>query len=205
MRIGGRERILISLLVTAAIIAGFYFFFYSPLAVKRDAREAHLRTRQAELQRLQDLVAQREQLEQEYAERQQRIQAIEAKLPAAREIPTLLRQMQTVATETGVKLTLLRPGALEAPSGSLPGAAPPPAPGGQPGQPAPAAAAPPYQLFKLELAFEGPYDKVVTFLRRLENFPRFIAMTQIALAIQELPTLRLGVTSNTFVLPERTP
>jgi Tfp pilus assembly protein PilO len=203
MRIGGRERLLISLLVTVAVIAGFYFFFYVPLTAQRDARAAHLRTRQVELKRLEDLVAQREQLEQDYAARQQRIQAIEAKLPAAREIPTLLRQMQAVAAETGVKLTLLRPGALEAPSGSLPGAAPPPAPGGQP-QAAPPAA-PPYQLFKLELAFEGSYDKVLNFLRRLENFPRFIAMTQMALAIQELPTLRLGVTSNTFVLPERTP
>lgn len=202
MRIGGRERLLISLLVSVALIAGFYFFFYGPLTAKRDARQAHLQTRLAEQARLEQLVAERQQLEQEYAARQQRIQAIEAKLPPAREIPTLLRQMQAVAAETGVKLTLLRPGALEAPSGSLPGAAPPPAPGGQPvAQPA----APPYQLFKLELGFEGSYDKVLTFLRRLENFPRFIAITQMALSIQELPTLRLGVTSNTFVLPERTP
>jgi len=205
MRIGGRERLLISLLVSVALIAGFYFFFYGPLTVKRDARQAHLQTRQAEQARLEQLVAEREQLEQEYAARQQRIQAIEAKLPPAREIPTLLRQMQAVAAETGVKLTLLRPGALEAPSGSLPGAAPPPAPGGQPGAQPAAPAAPPYQLFKLELGFEGSYDKALTFLRRLENFPRFIAITQMALAIQELPTLRLGVTSNTFVLPERTP
>ncbi|MGH2454613.1 MAG: type 4a pilus biogenesis protein PilO [bacterium] len=200
MRITGRERLLISLLVAAAMIGVFYFFVYSPKTAERAQLQRQLDERLTELRRMEDLAAQRVQLEQEFAARQQRIQAIEAKLPQAREIPTLLRQMQAIAIESGVKLILLRPGVLESPGPGLPGGAPPPAPGGQPA--AQPAAAPLYQLFKLELGFEGTYDKVLTFLRRLENFPRFIAMTQVSLAIQELPTLRLGVTANTFVLPE---
>jgi len=200
MRIGGRERLLISLVLSVALIAVFYFFVYSPKTAERAQLQRQLDERVTELRRMEDLAAQRVQLEQEFAARQQRIQAIEAKLPQAREIPTLLRQMQAIAIESGVKLILLRPGVLESPGPGLPGGAPPPAPGGQPA--AQPAAAPLYQLFKLELGFEGTYEKVLTFLRRLENFPRFIAMTQVSLAIQELPTLRLGVTANTFVLPE---
>ncbi|MBI3975001.1 MAG: type 4a pilus biogenesis protein PilO [Armatimonadetes bacterium] len=203
MRIGGRERMLISLVLVAAMVGVFYLFVYTPKTTQLKDLQARLDQRLARLRQMEELAAQREALEREFETRQQRIQAIEAKLPAAREIPALLRQMQAVAGESGVKLTLLRPGPLEAPSAGLPGAAPPPAPGGQPaGQPGPAA--PPYQLFKLELGFEGTYEKALTFLRRLENFPRFIAMTQITLSIQELPNLRLGVTSNTFVLPEGT-
>ncbi len=197
MRFSGRERLLLSVLVTLAILAAFYFLAYTPLAARRAQLSAVLQQRQGRLAEMQQVAAQRQALEQEYAARQQRIQAIEAKLPPAREIPTLLRQMQAVAAESQVTLTLLRPGPLEAPqAGQQPGAAAPA------GQPAGQQAAPPYRQFRLELGFEGSYDRVVTFLRRLENFPRFIAMTQFTLAVQELPTLRLAVTSNTFVLPE---
>lgn len=203
MRVSGRERLLVSGLLTVAIIAGFYFFAYSPLTARRAQLTTTLQQREARLNEMKQIVAQREALEQEFAARQQRIEAIEAKLPQAREIPNLLRQMQAVAAESGVKLTLLRPGPMEGPPAGQPGA---PAPAGQ--QPAgapPAAQAPPYRQFRLELGFEGSYDKVLTFLRRLENFPRFIAMTQFTLAVQELPLLRLAVTSNTFVLPETQP
>ncbi len=202
MRFSGRERLLVSVLLTLAIIAGFWFFFYNPLVARRTALNTTLDQREARLKVMQDIAAQRGALEKDFATRQQRIEAIEAKLPPAREIPNLLRQMQAVATESGVKLTLLRPGPLEAPAAGAPGA---PAPAGQQpagAKPAAPAPAPPYRQFRLELGFEGPYDKVLTFLRRLENFPRFIAMTQFTLAVQELPQLRLAVTSTTFVLPE---
>ncbi len=197
MRITGRERGLIAVVVVLAMAAAFYFFGYSPLTTQRTQLQATLTQRQARLKQMQEIAAQREALEQEYATRQQRIEAIEAKLPPEREIPTLLRQMQAVAAESGVKLTLLRPGPTEAPpSAQAPPAAQPPAPA------QPAAQAQPYRQFRVELGFEGSYDKVVTFLRRLENFPRFIAMTQFTLTAQELPQLRLSVTTTTFVLPE---
>ncbi len=197
MRITGRERGLIAVVVVLAMAAAFYFFAYSPLTTQRTQLQATLTQRQARLKQMQEIAAQRVALEQEYATRQQRIEAIEAKLPPEREIPTLLRQMQAVAAESGVKLTLLRPGPTEAPpSAQAPPAAQPPAPA------QPAAQAQPYRQFRVELGFEGSYDKVVTFLRRLENFPRFIAMTQFTLTAQELPQLRLSVTTTTFVLPE---
>lgn len=197
MRITGRERGLIAVVVVLAMAAAFYFFGYSPLTTQRTQLQATLTQRQARLKQMQEIAAQRVALEQEYATRQQRIEAIEAKLPPEREIPTLLRQMQAVAAESGVKLTLLRPGPTEAPpSAQAPPAAQPPAPA------QPAAQAQPYRQFRVELGFEGSYDKVVTFLRRLENFPRFIAMTQFTLTAQELPQLRLSVTTTTFVLPE---
>jgi Tfp pilus assembly protein PilO len=210
MRFTGRERLLLSIMVTIAIVALFYFFAYTPLTRERARLDGVLRQRQARLEEMKQIAAQREALEQDFQARQQRIEAIEAKLPPAREIPTLLRQMQAVATETGVKLTLLRPGPLEAPAAGAPGAQAPSAPAAPArppagGQQPPAPAQPPYRQFRLELGFEGPYDRVLTFLRRLENFPRFIAMTQFTLSIQELPTLRLAVTATTFVLPDAGP
>ncbi len=201
MRFTGRERLILSIVITVAIAAVFWFFFRAPLTAERTTLQAALEQKKARLAEMQAIADQREALEREYAARQERIQAIEAKLPAAREIPTLLRQMQAVAQESGVKLVLLRPGALETPTTAPAGPAAPPA-AGQPPAGQPAAQPPPYRLFRLELAFEGTYDTVLAFLRRLENFPRFIAVTQFTLTTQELPRLRLSVTSNTFVLPD---
>lgn len=201
MRFTGRERLILSIVITVAIAAVFWFFFRAPLTAERTTLQAALEQKKARLAEMQAIADQREALERDYAARQERIQAIEAKLPAAREIPTLLRQMQAVAQESGVKLVLLRPGALETPTTAPAGPAAPPA-AGQPPAGQPAAQPPPYRLFRLELAFEGTYDTVLAFLRRLENFPRFIAVTQFTLTIQELPRLRLSVTSNTFVLPD---
>ncbi len=202
MRFTGRERILLSIIISVAIAAVFWFFFRAPLTAERTTLQAAFEQKKARLAADQAIADQREALEREYAARQERIQAIEAKLPPAREIPTLLRQMQAVAQESGVKLVLLRPGALETPTTAPEGGAPSPPAGGQPPAGQPAAQPPPYRLFRLELAFEGTYDTVLAFLRRLENFPRFIAVTQFTLNIQELPRLRLSVTSNTFVLPD---
>jgi Tfp pilus assembly protein PilO len=196
MRFTGRERLILSIVITVAIAVVFWFFFRAPLTAERTTLQAALEQKKARLAEMQAIADQRDALERDYAARQERIQAIEAKLPAAREIPTLLRQMQAVAQETGVKLVLLRPGALETPTTAPAGPAAPPAAG------QPAAQPPPYRLFRLELAFEGTYDTVLAFLRRLENFPRFIAVTQFTLTTQELPRLRLSVTSNTFVLPD---
>lgn len=201
MRFTGRERVLLSAIVSIALVAVFWFFVRAPLTAEQTTLQAALEQKKARLAEMQEIAVQRETLEREYAARQGRIQAIEAKLPRAREIPTLLRQMQAVAQESGVKLNLLRPGALETPATTPPAPAAPP-PAGQPPAGQPEAQPPPYRVFRLELAFEGTYETVLAFLRRLENFPRFIAVTQFTLTIQELPRLRLSVTSNTFVLPD---
>lgn len=212
MKTSPRERLLVSVLVTLALAAGFYFFVYTGKQDEIRRLSAQLTQKQQQVAEMEQLAAQREDLEREYRALQDRIRAIEAKLPPAREIPTLLRQMQAVASEVGVKMNLIRPGALEAPTGQAgagprqgqpPAAAPAPASGqGQQAQPA----APPYQQFRLELSFEGTYDTLLSMLRRLENFPRFIAMTQLAISPQQpLPRLRLNVVSNTFVLPEARP
>lgn len=197
-KLSARERFLLIVGGCLILVAGFWFFVRAGLVEQKSQLSKELETKKARVEEFRALARQRESLEREYRTIQDRIQAIEAKLPPAREIPQLLRTMQAVATETGVKLVLLRPGPLEIPKAAVtPGQPQPkPAPGQQ------AASDVPYQLFKLDLAFEGTYETMIAFLRRLENFPRFIAITQINLTVLEVPGLRLGVASNTFVLPD---
>lgn len=196
-KLTARDRFLLIVLLCVGMVAFFWFFVRAGLVEQKTRLSKELETKKARVEEYRALARQRESLEREYRAIQDRIQAIEAKLPPAREIPQLLRTMQAVATETGVKLVLLRPGPLEIPKAAVTPGQPRPAPGQQP-----QASDVPYQLFKLDLAFEGTYETMISFLRRLENFPRFIAITQINLTVLELPGLRLGVASNTFVLPD---
>jgi Tfp pilus assembly protein PilO len=198
-KLTARDRFLIIVLACIVMVAFFWFFVRAGLVEQKARLSKELEQKKGRVEEYRTLARQRESLEREYRTIQDRIQAIEAKLPPAREIPQLLRTMQAVATETGVKLVLLRPGPLEIPKAAVTPGQPQPKP--TPGQP-PQAGDVPYQLFKLDLAFEGSYETMIAFLRRLENFPRFIAITQVNLNVLELPGLRLSVASNTFVLPD---
>lgn len=194
--ITARERLMIVGVIIVAIAAAFYLFVYTPVTARIEVLRRDLTKEQSELLRLRELAATKGAREQEYAALAERIKLIEVRLPPEREIPTLIRQLQDTAGEIGIRLNLLRPGATQA------GTAP--APAGQqrqPQQPAPAAQTPPYQQFRLDLAFEGTYADLMAFLGRLENFPRFLVLKQVAIAPVELPRLRVTMAADTFVLP----
>jgi Tfp pilus assembly protein PilO len=192
-----RERLMLVGVAVAAILAAFYMLIYTPAMTRIGALRTELQKQQTELRRLQDLAATKTAKEQEFATLSERIKLIEVRLPPEREIPTLIRQLQDTAGEIGIKLNLLRPGATQA--GQIP--AQPGQPRQQPQQPAPAGQAPPYQQFRLDLAFEGTYADLMAFLGRLENFPRFLVLKQVAIAPVELPKLRVTMAADTFVLP----
>ncbi len=195
-----RERILIVLVIVAAISTVFYLFVWSPQTARRDKLTASLAQKQQELERLQRLAADLKVKEQEFAELSQRIRLVEAKLPPEREIPNLIRQLQGVASEVGIKLTLIRPGPTQ--SGPAAAAAAQPAKPPAAGAPAAPAAAPRYQLFKLDLGFEGTYADLMAYLGRLENFPRFIVLTQVSISPTDQPRLKVTLGANTFVLKQ---
>lgn len=183
--------------IVVAIVAAFYLFVYTPVTTRIEALRRDVVKQQTELNRLKDLAATKGAREQEYAALAERIRLIEVRLPPEREIPTLIRQLQDTAGEIGIRLNLLRPGATQA--GAVP------APAGQQRQqqqqPQPASAALPYQQFRLDLAFEGTYADLMAFLGRLENFPRFLVLKQVAIAPVEVPRLRVTMAADTFVLP----
>lgn len=194
---------LVALVIAAVIAAGFYLLVYVPQTDELARLDRELASKTQELARLQTLAATREAKEREYAALVNEIRLVEMRLPPEREIPNLIRALQDVAREIGIKLTLLRPGPTQAPTNSVqPPAGTQAAPAGQ----RPPQAQPPYQLFRLDLGFEGTYGDLIAYMGRLENFPRFIVLRQISLApTPELPRLRVTLQANTFVLPREQP
>jgi Tfp pilus assembly protein PilO len=210
--LSARERLMLAFVAAAAIATVFYLFIWSPQTTARADLEARLKARRAEVERLKRLAETREEKEREFQTLSERIRLIEVKLPPEREIPRLLRQLQDVASSIGIKLTLLRPGPTQAgptagpepqpasPTGSAPGVAIAAQAPGAPGQ----APRPRYQLFRVDIGFDGTYADLVNYMARLEDFPRFIVLTAFSVAPGDLPRLKVTLNSNTFVLPKET-
>lgn len=195
-----REQLLVVLLLAVVVLAGFYYFVYQPRTAELRRLEAQRQQLTAERQRLEALVASRPQVERQLEEVQARIAELETKLPASREIPVLLVQLEDAVRQSRAKITLVRPGPLQAP----PQPAAPRAGGQAPTQPE----QPQYQTFTVELGAEGEYAALVDFLQRLQNFPRLVVLSDFRMtpiAQEGRPAgsvLGLSVRANTYVLPE---
>src|ERR1700730_14755530 len=128
-----REKVIVWALVVLVVAIGFYYIVSSPKMKEITAVSQQLKSKQTELTRLQAEAARKDQLEHRLRDLQHQVAETEAKLPSAREIPTLLVQLEALASQVGVNLTLIRPGPpqgqAQGPSGQPPrpgGPAPPP-------------------------------------------------------------------------------
>ena len=199
-----REKVLLSIVALLVVALGFYYLIYSPKMKEITAVSQQLKTKQAELTRLQAEAAKKDQLERRLQELQRQVAETEAKLPSSREIPTLLVQLEGLAAQVGANLTLIRPGPAQGQGQGQ---------GGQPTRPGAAASPAPglgLQQFNLELNAEGTFDKVQSFVRGIENFPRFIAMSDLKITplpskqgeSSERPRLAIGLSAVTYFVPE---
>lgn len=196
-----RERLILWFLGALVIGVGLYYMVYAPKTAEINAASKQLKQANEELARVQAQAARRDAIERRLQEVQQQVKETEAKLPSGREIPALLVQLEGLAGQTGANLTLIRPG----PAGGAQGQ-------GQPGKPAGQAAPPSalgLQQFSLELTAEGSYDVLERFVRGIENFPRFIAISDLKITPQPgragdggRPRLSVGLTATTYFIPE---
>lgn len=201
-----REKVIVALLSVLAVVAVFYFYIYTPKLKEINAVSQQLRTQQAELRRLQAEAARKDELERRVQEVGSSVQASEAKLPSAREIPVLLVQLENLSSQVGANLILFKPGPLQGPPQQGAGQPPrPPAPGGRPAVPG----GPNFQTFNLEINAEGTFDQIENFVHGIEMFPRFISMTDLRVSPSgkagenpERPRLSLGLQATTYVVPE---
>lgn len=200
-----REKMIIWLLVVLVIGIGFYYVVWSPKTQQLSALSTQLKNKRTELAQLQAQAARKDEVERRLQALQHEVADTEAKLPTSREIPILLVQLEGLASQVGAKLTLIRPGPAQ---GQAPGQASgqPPRPGAAP-SPAPALG---LQQFNLELTAEGTFDTVQSLVRGIENFPRFIAMSDLKITplptktgeSPERPRLAVGVSATTYFVPE---
>ncbi len=119
-----------------------------------------------------------------YNETQGRIQFLESAVTSKSYVPTLLKQLQTLAQTTHLNVTSVRPG--QPP--------PPPPPAARPAEgAAPAADAkkapppPPYDIVPIDVDMTGTYANTATFLYSLTRFPKIVAVVGAQLHPNALP------------------
>jgi Tfp pilus assembly protein PilO len=208
------------------LVVVFYMFVYVP----RGRVNADLATRlvaaRADLTQLQAQAQRKDALQQQIAEMQSSIQAFQGKLPSAREIPTLLLQLDALAHQSGVDLRSIRPSALKPAVAPQPGTtgAPVPSITGQVGAAAPPASAAAqrpagenapsplagYQQFSVDIAAEGDFASLLKFAKGIEEFPRFLAISDLRLtpaqprkgqAPSSTPILSMQISTTAYVAP----
>lgn len=211
------------------LIVVFYMFVYVPRGRVNGDLATRLVAARADLTQLQAQAGRKDALEQQIADMQSSIQAFQSKLPSAKEIPTLLLQLDALAHQSGVDLRSIRPSALKpavAPVAPQPGAAGAPVPSitgevGATAAPAGAAQRPPagqsapsplagYQQFSVDIAAEGDFASLVKFAKGIEAFPRFLAISDLRLtpaqphkgqAPSSTPILSMQISTTAYVAP----
>jgi len=189
------------------ILLIFYYFIYSPKQAEYQALRAQLEERRTQLERMEATARQLTRLREEYARLQAFIAEVEAKLPAEKEVPSLLVQLERLTRSLGVSLDSIRPSQVQSsqpvppPGAAVPPPGAVPAPGGG-APPAPGAAAvPAYQRFPITLTVVGTYEQIVKLATELNAFPRMIAIRNLAFGPKKIPELSVNADIETYVLP----
>ncbi len=197
-----RERILLIVVGTLGVLLLFYFYAYAPRQAEYQRLTAQLAERQAQLNKMEATARQITALRAEFARLQAFIADIEAKLPAQKETPVLLVQLERLTRSLGVGLQAIRPGQIQqassAPTQPQPGGRPPAPPA--PGTPAQAAGTT-YLRFPIALSVTATFEQMVRLATELNDFPRMIAIRNLNLAPKRVPDLNVSLDIETYVLP----
>ncbi|MCZ7662064.1 MAG: type 4a pilus biogenesis protein PilO [Thermoleophilia bacterium] len=91
------------------VAAGYYFLMLSPLRTKIGDTEAQIASEQTQLAQNQARLAQMEQTRQDAKRNQARLIELSKMVPQTPEIPSLLLQIQDLATEAGIDFLTITP------------------------------------------------------------------------------------------------
>ncbi len=197
-----REQILAMAGFVLVVAVSFFYGVYQPQQAEYQRLIAERETLQAELDRMEATVRNAKQLEREYLDLQSFIATVEAKLPARKEISSLLVQLERLTGALGIDFAAIRPGVLAAvteeatPAGQTAG-------GGQPSKPSAGAVL--YFRLPIGLSLRASFAQLLKLMNAFQDFPRLIAVKQLSLSpISQKGPGGLSVTLDvqTFVLPK---
>lgn len=200
-----REQILLWALGLILLVVAFFVLVYAPKTNEARALADQLGAQRADAARLKQEAQRQQELERNLDGLQKSVGAVEAKLLSAKEISPLLLQLDQLASQTGVTVTSIKPGALQ------PVTAPPAPRSGLPRTPqASQPQTPKYQKLTIALETKGTFSSTFDFVRGLETFPHFLAISNLQLTQAPPggggnpadPVLTLGVTATVYVRPE---
>ena len=200
----------------AAIIGGlFYYFSWSDLVAKENAKTAEWATLQSDIRSLEVTANKLQEFQREVALREAKLETLKRILPADKETPELMKKVNSLAVQSSLLIKKFTPGAVvnkEFPMEPAPGQK---APG--PGQPAPAPGAKNaagqaneyYQEWPISVDVEGTYHNLGLFFDRVGRLSRLVNVGGLRIKNQATPkpsnTIQVSCTATTFVYVEAPP
>lgn len=187
-----RNIVILGVLIILVLIIGYYFLLLSPLWTRYDEAVQERSDKEAQLQQLQQQVAQLEEIKNNAPTVERQLLELSKRIPSQPEIPTLVVQVEEIATLAGVTQISLVPGS------------PGPAPGGGD-----------FSVQPITMSFEGTYDQLQDFLLRTENLARLVTVKNVTYEPVEAegttaqtgtnPTLQVEIEADVYFQSEGVP
>jgi type IV pilus assembly protein PilO len=167
---------------SAALAGGFYYFYEMGQQATLGDKEKELASVRERIQRASATARQLPEFRKQVGDLQARIDALKPILPEERDVGDLLRRVQTLATQSNLKINGFRPLAIT--THDL------------------------HAEWPISLQLEGTYHNLGLFLDKVSKFPRIINVGSLVLAAKDPPTtatIDITCTATTFVLVEKPP
>ncbi len=182
-------QLLVALLVAALIVGGFWWFYWSPKQVEEQQKTAQLETLRKDIQQLEITASKLQAFTQKLADLERQLDQLKQILPAAKEMPNLIRRVQALASESSLKITTFTPGRQVRKEFS---SAPPPAPGRP-------AAAPPgpqdyYEEWPINIGLEGTYHNLGLFFDKVALLQRLVNVGDVSIKANAKQTITSTIT-----------
>jgi len=158
-----RNILILGILIIVVLIVGYYFLLLSPLRQEYADRVQERSDKQAQLQQVQQEVAELEEIRRNAPEIERQLLEFSKRIPTQPEIPTLVVQVEEIAQLAGVTQVSITPGAPEPPPG-----------GGD------------FQRIPVTMSFEGTYEELQDFMLRLLDLARLVTVNQVTYEEVEL-------------------
>jgi Tfp pilus assembly protein PilO len=202
MSVGADRKVIYALLGIAALcLIGLGVSLYRAKGSELTRLAKELSGKDQQLTQVREKLTKQPELEAKYAKLQARLSVLEPALPDSAYMPTFLRQIERLATQTSNRIVMIRPKA-KAPSGKTAAVTvnnetgevvkeQPNAPSGPNAKGAKQVEKSklPYDYSTIELRIEGTYTTILAFLKELQQFPKMIAVNDIAFSPKQTGSL----------------
>lgn len=176
MKLSPRDRKLLIFMGVVIILAGGYYFLYTPLSQRWRGVNEKLSRQETQLKEAQAAARMEEKLERDYLEAQARLKFAKGRLPTEEGLPKLLKDVYGMGRDSGATILSFGPTAL-APKEY-------------------------YKVKPISLSLKCTLPQLVKFLHKIEMSERLLDVQSISISSDEKGNLSVSLQLATFVYME---
>jgi len=167
--------------VSAAAVFGFWYFYVSDIRTDIDRRQTQLTALRTEIDKGMRTARQLPEFQAQVTDLERRLESLQAVLPEQKDVADILRRVQGLATQSSLTIQRFTP---QAPKQQ-----------------------PLYAELPFKIVAEGRYHNLGAFFDRISKFPRIINVSEISIRAKpdsdaNGPTIVAECTATTFVFQE---